>query len=861
MIKNAIKLLPFLLLIFLFNNDHEVFAHKSISDGNATNSNNFSPYEVSKDSWNKRWDNKGHRGASETSGKRLVYDIFTGQSSHKYKKKWEIQEKAFQGKEKQKYLVFWGWSALQGYHHHYRDNQATYILLYNPSTKEEKMYKAEMTNLDASEDMEYGRALSDDKTIYNPCGESTFNKKSDSCNMYYKYVGFKAWIPLNEIFPENKNTTWRLYIVKNVEGHVVHDELRLPFEFEKLKYAMGEISLISEIDTDKLVMNTEGVIRRSQPRANNPDDVGKYFTKEKKYTKIDHDEREGTAIWYGVRSPEDGNKKRWTSSPFWTFSGSQAVLKYQVSHKTCPDGTVVTLDKDCTVNVTIYHKDYDTGKTLRTDTQKATVGKNYSFSPVSKGTFKDSKGNPYVSYPSNQTATGTTPNRNFTVTFNYRVSLPDPSNIRQLEGSTSGKAKGEFFWILNKSDSTSGSRIIVSNNVSIDGKHYATRNTIYKISSPNVFSVEDNSNQTYYLNNPNDLKNKKILYSFSYEYTNHYRENYKCVEKQGNDCFKWEFENYTPVWDSGYLKNASWSKELNVDHKYGETFKFGSTSNSDLSLIIGRKATINGYESSSINEQTLKENFVVDKAPTILLAQTWLPISEKIEYTSDLNNGLYVIPQHMYYFPYDIDDNLKLKYKNQTPFEYSNYAIPLKIGTKNQNSVIFNLADNFFVTRNTGFVFSVPSTITNMNEINNRVKTEYELYTNSIYDDTILNSISEGSRYFLNIKGNGSQQNNKWYTNVFVLGKMGLSDVTFHVDELYLFEKYLLGNPLDDPLINEQQETILNVEYPHSITIDSNTLEKIKKIVSERNHMLLHDFRSIDIKEIYDQLKRILPSI
>lgn len=863
-----LKLKPFLFLssllliigISILFSDEKAYAHKSISDGNAT-SGNYNPFDVSKTSWNKRWDIKGSRGALSTSGKKLVYDVYRGTSGKTAKGKFFIEEAKFSGAPKQKYLVFYGWSALQGYHHHYANNQATYILLFNPVTFEEKMYKAQMTSLDASEDMEWGRSLSGNKSIYNPCGEETFNRRSDSCNMYYKYVGFKAWIPLEEVFPETENAKWQVYIVKNVENHVVYDELRLPFDFEKVNINGGEVSLSSDVDNTKLVMNTEGVIRRTEPRGNNSSDQGKYFEKGKTYTKIDSDEEEGTAIWYAVRSPEDGGKKRWTSSPYWNFGGSQAVLKMSVKTKKCPDGSTVPVSKSCKVNVTIQHIDYDTKKTLKTTTEKATVGEKYSFQAEPKGTFKDSKGNPYAPYPDEQKQAGTTPNSNFSIKFYYRVVQSDPTKEDKYKGSDEGSASGEFLWRLEKVSDTSLSRIRLINNPIITGSHFATRNIQYTISSSSGTIYQRSQNPIdIYLINPNYLKNQKIHYTFQYEFTNYYKDNYKCVEKdkKGKNCFKWEFVDRTPIWEKG--KTATWEGTLTADHNYEETFAFYPSSVSDVSLTVGRKYTLNG---SGMTASQQKETYSVDNSSMSLISQNWIPIDEEVQYSSSFGNRLYFIPEYLYFFPHDIDDNLRNKYKNKTYFNFSNYAIPLRLGNQKYNSLTFNTADNFFVTENEGFLFSVPYNQSSISEIKAQAKQQYEGYMGKTLNDDVINyNIENGSRYYFNIDGTkGEEKPQTWYEHSYVLSKLGLSDIQIQLHKYVKFNKYLLGSPVDDPLIAEEPDSVnYNTNYSKSITLTPEQQEQIRKLANNRTK-LIHSFRSTDIKEKMDELKKIISSL
>src|SRR5699024_11101234 len=56
------------------------------------------------------------------------------------------------------------------------------------------------------------------------------------------------------------------------------------------------------------------------------------------------------------------------------------------------------------------------------------------------------------------------------------------------------------------------------------------------------------------LTEPNSVKDQNMIYDYEYEYTNHYTQTYKCVEKKGNDCFKWKVDKTLPAWGSPYIK-------------------------------------------------------------------------------------------------------------------------------------------------------------------------------------------------------------------------------------------------------------------------------------------------------------------
>lgn len=425
----------------------------------------------------------------------------------------------------------------------------------------------------------------------------------------------------------------------------------------------------------------------------------------------------------------------------------------------------------------------------------------------------------------------------------------DPSTAKSHANS-----KGYAFEVL--AYFSEDSQIQIINNAEITGKHYATRNYKYSINADGVFLREDNHKQNYYMDNPNTLKDKTIDYSFSYEYTNHYQKNYKCVDKQGSDCFEWEFVDNTPVWDKG--KTSTWTTSLEVDHKYGETFTFDEDSSPELELVTERIAKINGNESSSIEKDSSKETFTVNAESTILETQTWKEVAEEITYHSDQGNELYFKPENMFYFPYDLESNLRDKYQNETGFEeYSDYAIPLRVGEQTDDSIIFNTADNFYVTKNTGYQFSLPYSVSALAQIQSNAKEQYESDVGAAYDDEVLNGYFDASRYYLNIDGNAEQEPDTFYDDNYVLGELGLSDVTFHLNEKLKFKQYLIGHGLDNPAINEQQETVISdIEYTDSITLDSEIINEVKQIAKERND-LIHGFRSTDVIEKYNQLQDI----
>lgn len=288
------------------------------------------PYDVPssvKSGWNDRY---GSRSYSMNSGKLLVYDVY----KDKYiSGGYNIVNKDF-GKGTQPYLNFTGWAVLFGYHSEYKSNNDTYIVAVKTAGDSgvgtTKIYSTLLKDIDATEDLEYNNQGSG---LYNPCSDSTYNVNNTTCNMKYESVGFSAYLPLKELFPKStENAKWKLYIVKKVGSYMAYTQLILPFEFSNRDYNNGSISLSSGVNAKKLIMGSTGVLRRSKPRQDAYDvylELGsdRYFTQGRAYTEIDSEETK-TAIWYGVKSPEDNYKKKWASSAYWDFGGAQAMISY-----------------------------------------------------------------------------------------------------------------------------------------------------------------------------------------------------------------------------------------------------------------------------------------------------------------------------------------------------------------------------------------------------------------------------------------------------------------------------------------------------------------------------------------------------
>lgn len=354
-----------------------------------------SPYVVPSSVKN-NWSNiPGGKEYSETTGRKLVYDVYSKKTiSGGYR----IVNRNF-GKGTQPYINFDGWAILFGHKKHTYANNETYIVARKQGSTETKIYATlKEQSLSATKDLEYNKR-DGDEGLYNECPEGTTNKPNSTCNMRYNNIDFQAYLPIQELFPDpTEAATWNLYIVKKVDNRIVYDELILPFEFNSLSYKGGNIKLSSGINANKLIMNNEGVLRRryvKQTAQSVAAELGedRYFTPGRTYTRVASNEAY-TVVFYGVRSPHDGNETKYASSAYWLFGGDQAKLSFEpedippehrehgITNHRYKNGNTYWIQPGDSVNIRLrgYDKDSLLNRTaLRLDDNNANVDSRFRF--------------------------------------------------------------------------------------------------------------------------------------------------------------------------------------------------------------------------------------------------------------------------------------------------------------------------------------------------------------------------------------------------------------------------------------------------------------------------------------------------
>ncbi|MGE7920680.1 hypothetical protein ACQKM9_17345 [Viridibacillus sp. NPDC093762] len=522
------------------------------------------------------------------------------------------------------------------------------------------------------------------------------------------------------------------------------------------------------------------------------------------------------------------------------------------------------VDVEDGVTVTIKHVDKDSGKLLLTEKLQKPKDTTFQYPSKPSGYFEDSKGNPYN--PVKDIVSITTKKVDITVQIDYTVTAGgDGGGIDLGTGEFSpGAAEGEFSWNLKKTSDTSAPVMVLKNSGTMKGRHFETRNQKYSIEGEDI-DFNSSSSITKEVSNVEDLKDTSIKYTYSYEYTNSYEPILSCTkydyDKEGNNlgCLTWKEVGRKPLWNYG--KTAKWTASLKADHSYEEEVSVSSSDSDTLALTVGRKGKFNGMEGSSPKQSVQKERISFDADNLVLNTQQVKPVAEEITYASDLGNKLYANVEDSHYYPFNLDENLKDKYENDTEYNSSTYAIPMRVESKTSNSMKMVLADDFFVTKNTGLQVSLPHNEASQDRFADLAKSEYEGLFGATYDDEVLYTANKGSQFFIPIDGNDKDTKpNTWYFDNFVVGKVGLNDVIVEVQQKLRFNKYLLGNAKDNPVINEQHESIKNITYTNGFTIPKSNLEQLSALSLDRT-ALSHSFRSTDVYDKYQKIKELVEGL
>lgn len=440
------------------------------------------------------------------------------------------------------------------------------------------------------------------------------------------------------------------------------------------------------------------------------------------------------------------------------------------------------------------------------------------------------------------------------------ATVEDPTNVGGGNEFTEGKAKGDFSWKLKKDKADITSHIEINNSGEINGNHFATRNKNYLISGKKIKNERSDNPILLKVQDPNELKGEEVNLSFSYEYTNYYKDIYKCVDTRADGCYAWEFDKRIPEWTRS--QTATWQTTLKIDHNYGEDILLETKDKKTKDFLIGRKAILKGSSSQIYHEKDV-EHFEVSIRDKNMSTQSWTPVSEQIKYFNSLNQPLTIIEGKKYYFPTALDENLKERYANDTLLPYSDYALPLQISSQTSSSLTTELKEQFFVTDRLGFIVSVPRNINDQKQIERIAKEQFEAYTNEAYNDKVIFSKGTKSKYYIPVNWRAAEKPKHYYPDNMVIGRLGMSDVTLHYLKKLQFENYLFGHVKDEPIFLTQRTSVNRKEnYRHSFKLNRKQIDLFKATDKERKKRpLLHEFKPIDDLKERERVRKIAPTV
>ncbi|MEK4951947.1 PKD domain-containing protein [Bacillus sp. FSL W8-1127] len=560
-----------------------------------------------------------------------------------------------------------------------------------------------------------------------------------------------------------------------------------------------------------------------------------------------------------------------------------------------------------TFYITVRHVDSDTGRVLSSKTDAIQEGNSYSYSSYPKGYFKDSQGNPYVPSPENQYYSGVA-DQNKTITFTYRVSLPDPSTVVKKPGNGE-ELTGYIFWELRRDKQNEASKVYIESKFPPVGNYYAMRNYQLEVKGNGFDKTSTNPNTPVSLMVDTDKfkDNPKIDYNVKFEYTNYYHKNYVCTENQGGECFRWEYTGDTPAWEYAqtfsladwYSQNGgkSGGLSLTVDPMQHNSVYVNTIEDlANKQFPVGKRADWDNRNSNPVVEKTYYETF--EKATNSkvdsmykLKTQTHFPIAPgPITYKVELPSGQQqnsnyqpFIKEGAYgsYFPVDLDESLKGLYPNNTVWKYGKYAIPLqqvemkdqKMDGKKRQYEVDITSDFLFVSKHLGYLGSYPlakdaknhyvtdSKLPSKEEmagtVKEQMKDNFKKETGQTFDDEVLTN-QDTPQYYVPVDAKSPLKPKQVYENKVVLSNMGLNDLNLVFGQKFSFDHYLLGAIEDDAFVVEQRNPRVNIKnYPHSLTITQDQAKEIRKITRERPGDFLFGYRVTD-RDFYQKLQKII---
>lgn len=412
-------------------------------------------------------------------------------------------------------------------------------------------------------------------------------------------------------------------------------------------------------------------------------------------------------------------------------------------------------------------------------------------------------------------------------------------------------------------------------NVKYEGKHASTRDKTVKQAfgskEYNWDTTEDYEDKNgmfktgkilasvdkYTPTNPLLSKGVKGTYDVrvTYEFTNHYKELYKCDLGVDDRCFTWNKTGKEAYWGEDHPTNKLLGKDIvnqfetkasvKVKHAYGTKVngldKLGKYEvGRKLKKPLELKDKGNILSTNETLHNILYEEFEVtsnNKYTGGGKTQGAIEVYEKLTYKNGLGaSALPKTTKESRYLIGDIDKNLAgVKKVTVDDKDYLESKLVYDEVRKE-----FKLADVYGLSEDLGIQVRAPK---ESNKTKQKEALQQELdkviEDKGYSKDTIMDvDFGADSLYFMPIDDR-KYTPDYVYKNKVELNGLGLNELALTYDKEYKFGEYLYGNVMDDPLYTEQKEGAKKVTKTESRTYSSEDLNNIKKNIKDRKRINL----------------------
>jgi len=482
-----------------------------------------------------------------------------------------------------------------------------------------------------------------------------------------------------------------------------------------------------------------------------------------------------------------------------------------------------------------------------------------------------------------------------------QVEEKDPTKSKPSPGRNNGDVEGEAYWELVRHNENANSGVDAYLSLTIAGDHFAVRNAKQKLEIGGQ-SKEGKTELKIRVPDGMTVKNQDMKYSFTYEYTNDYKDIYRCTDREYGYCYEWTFDKRVPDWEK--VKTFNYSGSTKIDHRMKEVITGAKIEDLFKEYKVGHKDTI--VSKTQTDKQPFYEDFSKASGNTHeshydLKTQTPIPITPgalaygvSVPSDSHTQGGYKVLRKegtHGHLYPADVDTSLKEQYRNRTDISGYDFAIPYQQSSLTDRGAsggkrVLNwdyASDLFYMTKHTGFQRGYPyAQAVKQNYMNGtalptrqamasvmdgQISSAYTAQTNQRYIDELLPSASDEDfkklqRYVIPVEASSPLQPGVTHKNHNALHNLGLNDLTFRFDQSFQFERFLFGAVQDEAWLIEQIDPMssisnMNGAQIHKITIKEADIDRIVAYTASRTNNRVHEFRISD-RAFIQEIKNIV---